>query len=179
MKPRIKSIHHHAKKHQEAHLRLKDLLRNAPNPEKVWPTFIVTFAFALFSILIFTNWGSIIEAFKPGPKPPAQIVQTRGFQTGMLSVYKVEKQATDIKRRVIASVPAKGSLIGTQASRGFGYPPKDIIDVQTEPIPFRDPTATFKESIELTNYLSTGQHLTMLPQARSSTAYSAGPRTTR
>lgn len=159
MKKTAKHVRSHAKKHLEAHLKLKDLLsKYSPKKEKVLGIFLATFFIVLFTLLIFRNWGNIIDLFKPEPKPPAQAFETNGFKTGVLSVYKIEGQATQAYRDLLTSIPTTGSDVGAEVSLAFG-------EERGEELPSRE--ETLKNTVWLTNYLSKGQHLTKLEQERA------------
>lgn len=155
-KPSIHHIRHHAQKHQEAHLRLKELLQYPIKHERIWHIFVGTFFATLIIIITFMNWGRIINFFTP--QLPADLPQVHGFHSGVLGNYKVDKQATDIYRRYIASIPPQGHLIGLETVQIIGT--KEI-----EEIVFSEDSLV--NSIWLTNMLSTGQHLTRLEQERA------------
>jgi hypothetical protein len=155
-KPPIQHIRHYAQKHHEAHLRLKELLQYPVRHERVWHIFVGTFFIALITIMVFLNWGNIINFFTQ--KPAAELPEVHGFQSGALSNYKVDVQATDINRRYMASIPSQGHITGVQTTVAVGTK-------ETEPVVFSG--NTLKNSIWLTNMLSTGQHLTRLEQERA------------
>ena len=156
-KKHIEHVRHHAREHDKAHLRLKDLLKYAPPKEKVWHIFLGTFFTTLFSIIIFINWGVIIDFFTP--EPPPQLPQVHGFQDGVLSVYQIENQATKIYQNYLAQISAEGGTAGIQASHIIGY---------TEEKKPEPPKAnSLQNTIWLTNYISLGQHLTHLEQKQA------------
>jgi len=155
-KPHISHVRHHARKHHEAHLKLKELLKFPVYKERIWHIFVGTFLATLIVIITFMNWGRIMNFFTP--ELPIDIPQVHGFQSGVLSNYKVDKQASDIYRRYIASIPSQGHLTGLQATQVIGI--KD-----TEPVIFSEDSLV--NSIWLTNMLSTGQHLTRLEHERA------------
>ncbi len=152
-------LHHHARKHHDAHTRLADLVkRYNPKKEKVGKVFVGIFLLVLITLLLFRNWGNIINALKPEPKPPAEIVRTHGIKTGVLSVYRVDDQASRMERDLMASILTAGSTTGAEVNAVFGSGRGE------------EPPATekiLKNSVWLTNYLSTGQHLTRLRQQQA------------
>jgi len=152
----IHHVRHHARKHHEAHLKLKDLLQYPVKHERVWHIFVTTFFIALITIMVFMNWGNILNFFTS--TPVGELPEVHGFQSGMLSNYKVDYQATDIYRRYIASIPSTGHLTGLQATQVIG-------ENEAEPVIFE--AGALQNSVWLTNMLSTGQHLTRLEQERA------------
>lgn len=155
-KPHIGHVRHHARKHHEAHLKLKELLKFPIHKEQIWHIFVGTFVATLIIIITFMNWGRITNFFTP--KSPVDLPQVHGFQSGVLSNYKVDKQANDIYRRYIASIPSQGHLIGLEATQTIGIE-------DAEPVVFEEDSLL--NSIWLTNMLSTGQHLTRLEHERA------------
>jgi hypothetical protein len=155
-KPNIHHVRYHARKHHEAHLRLKELLQYPILHERVWHIFVTTFFIALVTIMIFLNWGGIMNFFVS--TPANELPQVHGFQSGALSNYKVDYQAGDIYRRYMAAIPSQGHLTGIQAVKAIG-------EKETEPMAFEE--GALKNSVWLTNMLSTGQHLTRLEQERA------------
>lgn len=154
-----KHLQDHAKKHNEDHLRLKDLLsKYNPVKERIGGIFIATFLIALFSLLIFRSWGSIVEALKPDSKLPTQQVETHGAKTGALSVYKVEKQASRDYRDLLSSILTIGSVQATDTNMIFGQGRGEEMPKLGE---------NLGNSVWTTNYLSTGQHLTKVMQKRA------------
>lgn len=149
-------IHRHAEEHEKAHSHLKDLLSGYnPKKEKILKAFLTTFAIVLLSLLIFRNWGNIINLVTPEPKPPVHTVETHGIKTGVLSIYRVDDQANRTYRNLLASILTAGSTTGAEVNIAFGSE-RGVKPVATEEI--------LKSSVWLTNYLSTGQHLTRLQQ---------------
>ena len=159
MKKTAQHVRRHAKKQLEAHLKLKDLLsKYSPKKEKVLGIFWATFFIVLLTLVIFRNWGNIVDLFKPEPKLPVQAFETNGFKTGVLSVYKIEDQATQTYRNLLASILTAGSSIGAEVNLAFGK------EMGVEPKTLGD---SLKNTVWLTNYLSKGQHLTKLEQERA------------
>jgi hypothetical protein len=155
-KPSIHHVRYHAQKHNEAHLRLKELLQYPIRHERVWHIFATTFFVTLITITIFLNWGRIMDFFAKAPA--AELPQVHGFQSGALSNYKVDIEAADINRRYMTSIPSQGHITGVQATEIIGTK-------ETESVVFSE--NTLQNSIWLTNMLSTGQHLTRLEQERA------------
>jgi hypothetical protein len=155
-KPSIHQVRHHARKHDEAHLRLKELLQYPIRRERVWHIFATTFFVTLITIMIFLSWGRIMDFFAKAPA--TELPQVHGFQSGALSNYKVDIEATDINRRYMASIPAEGHMTGVQATEVVGTK-------EAESVVFSE--NNLENSIWLTNMLSTGQHLTRLEQEKA------------
>ncbi len=152
-------LHHHAKEHEEAHSRLKDLVSEYnPKKEKVLKVFLTTFALVLLSLLLFRNWGNIVNVLRPEPKPSVEVVDTNGVKKGVLSVYRVDSQANRTYRNLLASILTAGSTTAADVNVAFGSE-RGEKPVATEEI--------LKNSVWLTNYLSTGQHLTRLQQKQA------------
>ena len=154
----LHNIRHSARSHQEAHSRLKELLNLPFNKEGVWHIFLTTFVVALLSITIFLNWGRIANFFTPTPQTVIEN-QPHGFKSGVLSNYKVDNQANDRYKKYIASIPGEGHLYGVTTAR--------LVGEQKEKAATIFPENAFKNSVWVTNMLSTGQHLTRLEQKRA------------
>lgn len=155
----LKQVHHYAEEHEKAHERLKKMVSGQNViKEKVFPIFIATFVIALLSILIFRNWGNIIELVKKGPSKPAVTIETDGIKTGVKSVYAIDKQANFDYRTLLSSVLTLGSIKAVEANVDFGA---------ERGVKQADIGELLKDSVWLTNYLSTGQHLTKMQQSRA------------
>ncbi len=153
----IHHVRHHAIKHHEAHMRLKELLRYPIHREGVWHIFLTTFFVAILSVVIFLNWGKILNFFTPAPNP--QLPEVHGFQSGILGNYKIDGQAADIYRNYLAQIPASGHMLGVEIVH--------LIGGQKETPPTLFPENAIENSVWLTNMLSTGQQMTKLEQKRS------------
>jgi hypothetical protein len=154
----IKHIYHQARHHDEAHLKLKKLVsEHNPAKERIFPVFFVTFIIVLLTILIFRNWGTIINLFQSGNEPEhqAQEVEIKGAGTAAMGNYKIDDQANQEYKKLISSLPTAGSAIGSEANMAFGQ------ERGEEPKPIGD---ALKISSWVTNYLSTGQQQTLLDQ---------------
>jgi len=160
-------IREHAKRHNDDHLYLKTLLDAPFDKENVWPVFLSTFFITIFSIVIFMNWGNIVNFFTPTTPPP--LPATMGFQTGVLSTYRVQKQTYGEYGRYIASINTDGPFLTTQSSFVIGRTPVEEAEEEerqiTEDKQFYGDM--FKNAVWLTNELSTGQHLTRLAQSQT------------
>ena len=156
MKNNLKHVRHHAVKHNEAHEYLKNLLDRPFKKEKLWPVFLGTFLVTLMAIFGVMNGPKIVDFFTP--EPAKELPQVHGFQSGIVSTYKLEKQTWSEYDRYLASVPSFGHLKGLIATHYMG-------EDKTKPAVFY-PTA-IKNAAWMTNYLSTGQHLTKLNQKRA------------
>jgi len=126
--------------------------------EKIWHIFLGTFVVVLLSLTIFMSWSRIINFFTPMPPVTVQI-EPHGFKTGMLSNYKVDGQASDRYEKYMASIPAAGHLYGLETT--------NLVGNQEEKAATIFPENALKNSIWLTNMMSTGQHLTKLDQKRA------------
>jgi hypothetical protein len=159
MKKHEKHLHHRATQHQKASNQLKNLVRRYnPVKERVGKLFLVTFVVVLLTLLIFRNWGTIVDLFTPEPKPPQQTVDTDGYKTGALSVYKIDDQEVENKRKLLTSIPTEGSTTGVEVSVAFGQ------ERGLKPASLGE---SLRTSVWLTNYLSTGQHQTKLIQGKA------------
>ena len=167
-------IHHlreHAQKHEEAHKSLKELLKHPVYREKVWSVFFTTFLATLTTIIIFLSWGDITNFFAPSGKAPAN-VEVHGYQTGILSNYKLDEQVTDSYDKYLAQIPTKGQFVGLNTTQIVGDQPvikgPPGMEVKTD----NEKTGVFvlnalENSIWVTNTLSTGQHLTKMDQSKA------------
>lgn len=162
MKKAHKHVRQHGKAHDEAHEKLKQsLLAYDPDQEKLGGVFVVTFIVVLFSLLFFRNWGNILElAENRKQQPPTQSVQTNGFQDGVLSVYRVDDQVNRSYRHYIGTILTEGSALAATSTASIGAGNQRII-------PSRPQEEALKDSVWLTSYLSTGQHLTKLQQKQA------------
>lgn len=160
MTKQFKHVRHQARKHHQNHLTLKNLVQTYNRtPEKVWGAFVTTFIVVLVSLLLIRNWGTIVELVNPDNKPKIpQISSSAGFQKGVYGVYQINSQENDKYQKLINTISTDGSRMGTEvtlafgAERGFSLPSQDIM---------------LRNSVWITNYLSTGQHLTRLEQGRA------------
>ena len=157
MKLHLHHVRHIAHKHHEAHQRLKYLLSLPMRKERVWATFVAVFVITLITITLYGNWNKIVDFFTPVPPPPPP--QTQGVKTGMLSSYKIQNQAADRYQKYIAGITATGNKLGAQWVSYLGNEQKNPL------VAF--PKDAIKNSVWLTNMLSTGQFLTKLEQARA------------
>jgi len=155
----IKNIHQYAKEHEKAHERLKKLVSGQNViKEKVLPVFITAFIITLTSILIFRNWENITGLFNPWSSLPAEIIETEGVKTGVKSVYAVDKQASFDYRNLLSSILTVGSIKAAEGNSAFGH------ERGIKPATIGE---LLKNSVWLTNYFSTGQHLTKMEQGRA------------
>ncbi len=179
-----KNIHHHAKKHHEAHKTLKVLLsRYNPLKENIWPIFFITFIVVLIGVMIFRNWNTLESVVQKKvqekkqvniqktikeeikmpatsllpPLPKKQLI-TKGVQTGVKSAYAIERQASWDYRNLLSSVLTFGGVKAAKANSDFGYN-KGVQPAKIDNM--------LKNSVWMTNYLSTGQHLTKIEQNKA------------
>lgn len=77
---------------------------------------------------------------------------------GVAGIYRIDDQSVQMYRSLLTDIPTTGSAIGAEVNWAFGMdrgvelPPREKI---------------LKNSVWLTHYLSTGQHLTQLQQQRA------------
>ncbi|MBN2087151.1 hypothetical protein JW758_02285 [Candidatus Peregrinibacteria bacterium] len=164
-------IHHvrqHATKHDEAHKNLKDLLKRPVYREKVWSIFFTTFLATLTTIIIFLSWGDIVNFFTPNGKAPN--VQVHGYQTGALGSYKVDEMASDLDGKHLDKVTFQAQMTGLYTTQLVGdtpitrRPPEMNVILEGESQEGLFVKDAMKNSIWLTNMISTGQHLTKMDQ---------------
>ncbi|MBN1258740.1 hypothetical protein JXA05_03200 [Candidatus Peregrinibacteria bacterium] len=153
----ILHLRKHAVGHHEAHQKLKYLLGLPMRKEKVWNTFAAVFLITLISITLYGNWGRVVDFFTPAHPPPPP--QTEGAKKGMLSFYRLEKEAADLYEKHLGGIPAAGHKLGISWASYLGY------ETGGQAIIF--PKDTLKNSLWLANNLATGQFLTKLEQARA------------
>ena len=159
---RIRHIRHHAKKHEEAHFRLKDLLSRTLYIENVWGIFVGTFVVTVVTIVIFFNWGNITGFFMGSQQEMTNqkeaLKTIHGFQSGMLAVYQINGQTSDQYIRYIRQIPGSGYTKGIETSQVIGNTQKEAIENRQN---------TFLASVLLSVELSKGYHLTPLRTTRS------------
>ncbi|MBU0727211.1 hypothetical protein KKA95_00850, partial [Patescibacteria group bacterium] len=156
----IHHVRHHARKHHEAHLRLKDLLSRPFHQEKVWHIFLTTFVITIVAVAVFLNFGNIVDVLTPNAVMPIEKVQAHGYQSGALSNYKVDDQATDRYNKYMAVLPGDGHLLGLEVTGMFGEAEEEKEAEEIKKV-------ALENSIWVTNTLSTGQHLTKMEQNRA------------
>ena len=165
----IKHVRHHARKHEEAHSRLKELLSRALHIEKVWGIFVNTFVIAIVTIVLFFNWGNIKgfltgsepEAMPTGRQVPKQeetLKTIHGFQSGVLATYQINGQTADQYVRFVRQIPGEGYAKGLEASQAIGSSQAEVAEVRQN---------AFLGSILLSTDLSKGYHLTNVRKAMS------------
>ena len=154
MKTHIKHVRHHAHKHDENHLRLKELLTLPLIKEKILSTFLVSFFITLISITIYMNWGKVINFFTP--EAPRELPKVHGYQTGAIGTYKIEKQTSKEKKNYLSNVPSLGHLTGLKTSKIIGEDKENEVEWNKN---------TLENTVWITNMLSHGEHLTKLRQS--------------
>jgi len=158
----IRHVRHHAKKHEEAHLRLKELLSRVLHIEKVWDIFVGTFVIAIITIVLFLNWGNI-KGFLTGsepevPKQEEALKTIHGFQSGVLATYQINGQTADQYIRYIRQIPGEGYAKGIEAAKAIGETQEQEAEVRQD---------AFMASVMLSTELSKGYHLTTVRKAMS------------
>ena len=158
----IRHVRHHARKHEEAHQRLKELLSRALHTEKVWDIFVGTFVVTIASIIIFMSWSKITGFFSGSePEVPEQeeVLRTiHGFQSGVLATYQINGQTADQYIRLIRQIPGGGYAKGLEAAKAVGEAQEEVAELRQD---------AFMGSILLSTELSKGYHLTPVRNARS------------
>ena len=162
-KKHIRHVRHHAKKHDEAHKSLKELLSRALHTEKVWDVFVGTFVVAVLSIALFFNWGNIVSFF--GASDEIQEIaqeqaesMVHGFQSGVLAVYQINGQTADQYIRFIRQIPGGGYEKGLETATAIG---------QAQQAEAQERQDAFLGSVMLSTELSKGYHLTPVRTAKS------------
>ena len=152
----IRHIRHHARKYEQAHLRLKELLRRKLYKEKIWDAFVWTFALTVITIVLFMNWGRLISVYNnlwvetPVPKP--DLTAIHGFQSGMLATYQINGQTADWYIRYIRQIPGGGYEKGLETVKEVGKVREKEAEVRED---------SLLSSIVLTTDMSKGYHLTL------------------
>ena len=173
MQKRKEYIRRHANEHQKRHLRLKELLEHMPPKEKVWPLFVATFLIVMFTFVIYANWGAILTALTPEPKPKETVVikpvekpklpdpiQTHGFKTGMISGLKIEEQANQEYRNLLTQIPSAGGLTGVTVTHFIG---QEVVKKEENETLGKN----IKKTVEASQEISTGQFMTALSQKQA------------
>lgn len=154
-----KDLGHRANKHHEAHELLKEKVRKyKKKQESTLPIFVNFFIISLIVILALRNWGHIIDLIQSKKTEPknSQIIEIepisgRGSKTAIVATYRIDNQAHQSYRNLIASINPIGIKSSVSAHYQFGSPKVAKINENA-----------LKDSAWLTNYLSTGQQLTSL-----------------
>lgn len=159
----IRHVRQQARKHEEAHMRLKDLLSRALHTEKVWDVFVGTFVLAIMTIAIFFNWGNIVSFFggigqEAQQQQEEAMSQVHGFQSGILATMKINGQTADQYIRYIRQIPGGAYEKGIEAATAVGQAQQDQADQRQD---------AFLGSIMVSTELSKGYHLTPVRQAKS------------
>ncbi len=158
----IRHVRHHARKHEEAHQRLKELLSRAFHTEKVWDIFIGTFVVTITTVIIFMNWGNIANFFSGSEAEVTEQAETiraiHGFQSGVFATYQINGQTADQYIRYIRQIPGGGYAKGLEASQSVGKGQKELAENRQN---------AFMASIILSTELSKGYHLTTVRSAKS------------
>lgn len=162
----FRHVRHHARKHEEAHLRLKELLSRVLYTEKVWDIFVGTFVITIASIIIFLDWSNIIGFFRGSEtekettviQQEETIKNVHGFQSGILATYQINEQTVDQYIRYIRQIPGGGYEKGMTAGQAIGNSQTEATENRQE---------AFMASIMLSTELAKGYHLTPVRNARS------------
>lgn len=163
VKKHIRNVRHHARKHEEAHMKLKELLSRALHTEKVWGVFVGTFVITIIVIVLFLNWGNI-TSFLTGmerelpEQQKEEVISVHGFQSGVLATYLINGQTADQYIRFIRQIPGGGYAKGLEAAKAVGSGQEADAEDRQE---------AFLGSIILSTNLSKGYHLTPVRQAKS------------
>ncbi len=158
MTKHIRHLRHHARKHEEAHLKLKDLLGKILHKEKIWGIFLITFSISILTLLIFLNWGKIVSFLATEKEEEVVHVEEpfipEGFKKGLLSAYAIHTQVSGQYRQFIQRIPTEGAMIALETSRIVGHSKEER-------------TNEFLSSIYLSTHLSKGFHLTPQKTAKN------------
>jgi hypothetical protein len=162
VRKRFKQVRHQARKHEEAHNRLKELLRRRLFKEKVWDAFVGAFVITIITIVLFFNWGRITSFFggsEPEIPGNTETLKTiHGFQSGVLATYQLNGQTADQYIRYIRQIPGGGYSIGMEAVNVVGKAKSQEVEVRQEAL---------LSSITLVTNMSKGYHLTSVRKAGS------------
>ncbi len=156
MSKHIRHVRQQARRHEEAHLRLKNLLGQTLYKETFWGIFIGTFVMVVVTIVLFKNWSSVTSFFKGHTQttevseeiPPPLV---HGFHSGVLSVYMLNEQSTDQSIHLIRQIRTEGIMSGLATSQAVGNQNKTEKGAKQQ---------GFLNSIVLSSDLSKGVHLT-------------------
>jgi len=160
---RIRHLRHHARKYDEAHKSLKELLSRALYIEKIWDAFVAAFVITIITIVLFMNWGRIAGFFigSPTTEIPGKtetLAKVEGFKTGVFTTYQINGQTADQYIRYIRQIPGGGYKAGLTAVEAVGKPREEKPETSQN---------TFMDSIMLSTNLSKGYHLTPVRKAGS------------
>lgn len=163
----IRHVRQQARKHAEAHRRLKELLSRRLYVEKVWGVFLSTFVLAILTIAIFLNWGRIIGFmgsinWKPAPENKPTVIQpltqVQGFKSGVLATYEINGQTADYYIRYLSQIPSGGYEVGVETVTAIGKARQQEAQNQQD---------TLLSSITATTELSRGFQLESVRQSGS------------
>lgn len=154
MSKELRHVRHHAKRHHEAHSRLKTLLALPFYGERVWGVFLSTFVMAVLTIALFLNWGNISSFFgatSHEDDTQEESLNVIGYQKGVVTSYQVNGQSADQYIRLVRQIDGQGHMIGLETSNVIGK-------AQEEENQNRQ--SAFMGSVFFSTDLSKGHHLT-------------------
>jgi hypothetical protein len=158
----IRHIRHHARKYDEAHRRLKNLLSRPLFVEKIWDAFVGAFVITVITIVLFMNWGRVTSFFSGSepeiPEATETLKNIHGFQTGVLATYQLNGQTADQYIRYVRQIPGGSYSKGLEAVQAVGSAQKKEAEVRQN---------TLMDSIAMTTNMSKGYHLTPVRKAGS------------
>lgn len=162
MNHKYTNIQEQAKKHHNNHERLKFLINSYyKKKENLVYIFIISFLLALSSILIYKNWNNIIikiDNYKTN-KEIIREIDTNGSKTGVLSVYKINKESNQKHYNLLNNLFIIGSVKAAESNTVLSRINNNKIKEFN--------ANTLKNTIWLNNTLSKGQHLSKLNQNKT------------
>ena len=158
-KKSIKHVRQHAKKHHQAHQNLKKAVNKPIYRESVFKLFATTFLIALASVIIFINWGNIVNQFKEintrkSAPTQAEEIETNAYKDGIEFGYLINGQT--INETIKKGIEAEEQ--GSQTDIKF------LKDNETEDAEEKKATPSkntqLMNSIVFSSSLGNGDHLT-------------------
>ena len=167
-KTRIKHLRQHAKKHHEAHLRLKDLLTKPLHQESVLSIFVSTLIIVASILLIAYNWQRITSLFEDVPAPNTQsgAVETKGFELGLKTTYQINGQSAisfiqeSLSKVNEKEVSTQGSTLGVETVGTINRLTEERVIVTSNEITNNELANNETTNNEITNNEITGDETT-------------------
>lgn len=160
-----KNVEHFANRHHEAHLNLKERIhRYETGKENLFLAFAVTFGAVLISLLTIKSIAGSGLFKEKATAPPLvkteeieEKLNDQGARIGVVSTYRIDRQAFRVYENKIASLNTKGSF---QAA-------KNNVHLGKEKKVSMNQGSGISDSIWLTHYMGAGRHLTTLQKQQT------------
>jgi len=163
-KKKIKQVRQHAKRHQQEHGRLKNILNQPIYRERVMGLFVGTFLMVLVSILIFFNWSKIIDLtqrlwteVQEVSVEREEMSNSEGYQHGIEAGYLINGQTANEYIKQVGAIKSNGYQSGVETSRRVGLEvnkEENVVDAGVKS------SQNLIKSLIVSTSLGNGNHLT-------------------